>query len=492
MLFKIKDILHKGDETNLENKFLCFEHDYNLLNKEINGFKYWQHIRFELFREIQLISGLINENQKSSSRSYKKMIQSVISKNHLLYNQSVDLLVMGHYRYIKNKNNKYESIYTTPILKEINYKYLLIEPFSEENIHRDLELESTYYYTDLQLMVNVFIKFRLYKFLSLSKLKQESKQLASTINKEFNILFNEDKLYQLMLKSYIRWIFGKKYFLKLLSKLNPKVILEVVGYTPYNLILNEVAKSQKIPTIELQHGLIGEKHIAYNFIKKENYETFPDIILTYSDYWKKNTRFPISDYNVISTGFPYLENIVNEFNCKREKENKMYNILFISQWSIGKQLSEFAVELYNYFEVNNINQYKIHYHLHPEEQLEGNSQYERLMQYKDKINIIEKKHQSLYESFSMCDIQVGVYSTGLYEGLAFGLDTFILNIEGSDMVKDLVNHNYATYIDTVEQLFLYLINGENRCSNDNDFWSKDSLNNIFSVIEKVMKKERVD
>ena len=103
----------------------------------------------------------------------------------------------------------------------------------------------------------------------------------------------------------------ENYYLKLLDKVKPKIIIEVVSYSFNNLLINEVAKKYKIPTIELQHGTIGRYHIAYNFKKQIYLPTFPDYIFLFGEYWKNNTRFPISNGKLKVTGFPYFEHKMN-------------------------------------------------------------------------------------------------------------------------------------------------------------------------------------
>jgi len=67
-----------------------------------------------------------------------------------------------------------------------------------------------------------------------------------------------------------------EYYSKVIKRIKPKLILEVVSYSESRYAVNHIASKFNIPTVELQHGTMGKYHIAYNFKKKINLSTFPD------------------------------------------------------------------------------------------------------------------------------------------------------------------------------------------------------------------------
>lgn len=58
---------------------------------------------------------------------------------------------------------------------------------------------------------------------------------------------------------------------RIIKSISPKVIVEVVGYETNKMIINEIAHEMGISTIELQHGVIGRGHIAYNYLINREY-----------------------------------------------------------------------------------------------------------------------------------------------------------------------------------------------------------------------------
>lgn len=173
---------------------------------------------------------------------------------------------------------------------------------------------------------------------------------------------------------------------------------------------------KKIPTIELQHGVMSGS-IAYNYPKKSDVKQFPDYIFVFSDYWKKCAEFPIDDKNIKVVGYPYLEEKEKQYNKifteKRGRNKKV--VLFLSQWTIGNELSKMAVEFSEICD----EEYEIIFKLHPGEYENWKRNYPWLEK-EDKIKVIDSLKHNIYEYFAMSDYQVGVSSTAIYEDWNLG------------------------------------------------------------------------
>ena len=180
-------------------------------------------------------------------------------------------------------------------------------------------------------------------------------------------------------------------------------------------------------------------------------------------------------------GFPYFENRVNKYkqNLNLKEKNDKKKILFISQASIGDKLVKLACELNNIIDNE---KYEIIYKLHPGEFSIWKEKYKELRNYSIKTIANEI---DLYELFSKSSIQVGAYSTAIYEGLGFGLDTYIYQIYGTNIFEDLCKEGFITYINSANELKIYLERkSTNKKINEEYLWKKDSLNNIIKEIEK--------
>lgn len=475
---------------NLE-KFLEFESKYKLFNENINGFYFWIYIRFDVMEKINQKLGCLNKGQNSSTfgDSYKEKVENIFM---LIYNsinyrirlkflKNRDILIIDHPRKVKNEKGLYECKYTKEIYKRKKDQSYLIE-FPNPYKHCYPSKNKEIIYMDY---VRIYTALNKKLFANKYRLNDKQRDLLSNIitkvNNEFKIDINEIEFIKFVENIYARYEIEKKLLYRFLRKINPKKVIEVVYYSIDNLIINEIATELNIETIEFQHGIMGYNHCAYNFKKKQNIPQFPNKILTFSEFWKKTTRLPIKDEDVIPVGFPYFENRVNKYkqNLNLKEKNDKKKILFISQASIGDKLVKLACELNNIIDNE---KYEIIYKLHPGEFSIWKEKYKELRNYSIKTIANEI---DLYELFSKSSIQVGAYSTAIYEGLGFGLDTYIYQIYGTNIFEDLCKEGFITYINSANELKIYLERkSTNKKMNEEYLWKKDSLNNIIKEIEK--------
>mgnify|MGYP000934513419 FL=1 len=92
----------------------------------------------------------------------------------------------------------------------------------------------------------------------------------------------------------------------------PKLLFVVVSHAQEAIIA--AAKSIGITTIELQHGSPARGKLNYDYtsgIKKTN---FPNLFLSFGDYWSSNCKFPLDDNKIISFGNSYLHKKINSYS----------------------------------------------------------------------------------------------------------------------------------------------------------------------------------
>ena len=483
--------MQKFSQDSTLEKFLEFEDKYDLLKKDINGFYFWIYVRFKIINEIHKNLGELDEGQNNSKfgNNKKEKIINVIrlfifSFLYILkfrFLKQKDILIVNHPRKIKNEYGKYECKYTHNLYEKIKNNSLMVEfPYPYKHFFPS-NSDKILYLDWIRLYTTIYKKAKRKKYQISKENKLILKDIFNKIQEEYKIKFDIDKYIKYIEDLYISYNIEKKLIYKLLRKINPKKIIEVVYYSIDNLIINEIATELNIETIELQHGVMGVNHFAYNFKKKQNISQFPDKILTFSEFWKQTTRFPIKEENVIPVGFPYFERKVNKYkqSVDSEEKNGKKKILFISQASIGDKLVKLACELNKIIDKE---KFEIIYKLHPGEFSIWKEKYKDL-----RINSIKTitNEIDLYELFLKSYVQVGVYSTAIYEGFGFGLDTYIYQIYGTDIFENLCKEGFATYINSAEELKKYLEKGKNnKKMNEEYLWKKDSLNNIIKEIEK--------
>lgn len=475
------------NNNNLIDKFIKFEQINNLYSRYYFDFNYWCHIRFDIYNEIYRIINKTSPISLKGKKEKKTKIKEKLIKFKDISESIIkqprgkkDIIIMQHPRKLFI-NGYYQDIYTN-YLAENYYSHSII-----------IDCQSTSYYPkqkynyikdDISLIWKYFYK------ITLKKDNNENMfliNLQNQLEQYFNIELPNNFLSQLIHRRFILYKSYYKYYSSLLKKVSPKCIIEVVYYSITNMVLNEVAQKMNIPTIELQHGTMGYNHIAYNLQSEINLKQLPSYMFLFSEYWKKNSNLPLQTHIKI-TGYPYFEEQYNKYIDIHKRKNNLKgkkNILFISQTTIGIELSKFASQLADLIDHN---KYTIQYKFHPAEYDQWPQRMPWLYQKKEYINIIDDKNQTLYELFAASDIQIGVYSTGIYEGLAFNLKTYIINLPGWEGMNSLIQEHYAQLISSPEELISILKEQESIKENKTKitFWKENSKENIIKEINKII------
>src|SRR5699024_9522570 len=113
----------------------------------------------------------------------------------------------------------------------------------------------------------------------------------------------------------------------------------------------------------------------------------------------------------------------------------------ISQGNIGKHLSDVANMLSKEIDQNS---FEIIYKLHPGEYDTWKDDYPWLL--KSNIKVIDNSLHDMHYYFSFANIQIGVNSTALFEGIAYNLPTFILKTSGYEIMNDLIESGYMKLV----------------------------------------------
>lgn len=473
-------------EINVDN-FCDFEEENELLLDSFDGFAYWGYLRFDIFREIDRHKNkrdVAIYRDRMKVRDYLNIIYNITLKNPFLRIQKKELLLITHPRRLL-ENGKYKCIYTdflNDYFKDIcisaEFVYgcrHLIPPYSDNLLNLD--------YIDFLPPILFKIKS---KYIKIEYFRTKAKKIAKLIMLNFGVQLDENDLELKLLKYYYYYKKRKRMILKLLKKISPQLIIEVVGYEFNKLILNEAAKELGIQTIELQHGVIGRGHIAYNFKITRNYTYLPDKLFVFSDYWKNTCNFLAEEKNVLSVGYPYLEEQKKKY--PKIKLDEAITILVLSQPIYSSAIHDFVKKSLRYLNDADIN-YKIIYKLHPAEFGHNEELYSDMLE-NQKIEIINNSDHSLYYYFARSDIQLGVTSTAIFEGLSYQLQTYIINLSGCiDYMGELCNQGYAKMCNSVEDLSELVVEfASNRCrlEEKNCFFEENAKENIENEIKKLI------
>ncbi|ELZ26393.1 hypothetical protein C474_19634 [Halogeometricum pallidum JCM 14848] len=177
--------------------------------------------------------------------------------------------------------------------------------------------------------------------------------------------------------------------------------------------------------------------MGYSSRGKRARQTFPDYFLSFGPFWTEQVELPIDEERIFHVGYPYLEMQADTYDGIDSTDS----VVFVSQGSIGEQLSKFAVETSEYLGSKR----EVVYKLHPGEYDRWEDEYPWLVG--SDITVIDQEEPSLYQLFAEASTQVGVYSTAVYEGLMFGLQTFLVDLPGIEYMRGLLSEPHIQILD---------------------------------------------
>lgn len=471
------------------DEFLKIEEKYGLYEDVIQGVNYWNYIRFWMFNYdiMEQHLGLTHrstEKKKVTLDACRDLFRAYLKgRKQLHHHGKRDVMFIVHPRrvetdgvFMSSYTDCIEEMFDTSISIEVPHPFLQFKNVMTKNIYYPFEK---------------LISFKLSCFWTNKICKNKKTRLVDEIKTHLQKPFQEiNEIYGIDL-NIEKWaneaaglIPKVKYYRKvmncLLDKFDPKIVVEVVSYNTYCMAFNEVARERNIPIIELQHGTMHADHAGYIYSTDKLMSQLPNEILIYSDYWKTFAHMPKDCCSLVTTGFPYFENFVASTKNGNIERDDRITIAFVSQETVGAELSLLATDL---AKVLPKEKYRIIYKLHPGECATWKSKYGYMSD--GNIEVIDSSNFGIYYLFSVSDIQVGVYSSAIYEGLGFGLKTYLYKIGHANTMEYLVEQGYAEYFDDVHQLVDMIEHSSLENEGASSFWKTDSMNNVVNEIKRV-------
>lgn len=421
----------------IKNKFIKIEKKYDVFNLNYNGVFFWKLIRFDLFSLILKSNGIYEDAHPFTFK------QKLIRLAKLLKYSTLNLikkrkikkskyLLLTHGRKTLY-NNMYEDIYLMDYIEEIikrGEEFLIVDRPDHSGNHIDMKQTNLIYFERFGHCVREFFyPFFSWKY-NLKTIQSELKSIEEDLIIYFGLKIS---LMQIIKKRIFRFIFEKKYFDKLLDNVNPEEIILVVSYGKEELIAS--ANERAIKVTEVQHGIINEYHMGYYFPYNTNIPYFPDEMKLFGEYWKSSGRYPNNCILGIGS-FSFFSNI-----GKNSPEIKEDRVVFISQGTIGKVMSDIAV---NFAESNNM---ECFYKLHPSEYNVWKTNYQRLNEsaQSGRIKVITNEI-SIDELFRINKYIIGHNSTAIFEALKFNCYVYVLKLEGYQYMDYLIRNDYVKLI----------------------------------------------
>ena len=317
------------------------ERERDLFSKKIGGVYFWKIIRFSLVRRIAQEKNIFGLDHTEGSYTFLSKVKYALGillnqrRTSAIYRREKrDILIFDHPRKV-NVNGEYIDIYTYDFISKLDKdKYEVLER-SYRGGHPNKVSENRSY--EEYVSFSGIIRDRVFGL----RLDKDERQYLTELEKQINSAFGTT----IDIKGFVTGkinIFNwkKNNYDKLLKTRRPSVVYLVVSYVHEPLIA--ACRENHIETIEFQHGTMSKYHLGYSFPGYNAIPYFPDKMILFGKYWYDSTPLPVREDNVWYQGFPYLrDNLIEYRGCKQNTKT----VLFISQGTIGKELSRIALRL---------------------------------------------------------------------------------------------------------------------------------------------------
>jgi len=345
------------------------------------------------------------------------------------------ILVDGYY---KDKSVEH-------ILESHGYsKSLMIE--SPIPMHYSIEKVETKHIVSSELLSIIFGP--LVRVVLLLKSKKVRLPILDKINEEEKLEIEYGKI-------ILSFLIRKKLYKILFKIYKPKIVYVNCYYGKQEIIY--AANELNIKTVEVQHGLIGREHYAYNISKKLDKKFFPHTLLCYGEYDKKivmaNPFVPFSEISPMgSYGLELLkvQRIPQELITLGMKYYKTVSIS--TQYTVEEELALFIKELAE--ENVNIGFFFSLRHYDKE--------YYKKFNMPNNVHLFYKQY-SCYDILKVSDAHCTVYSTCAMEATYFKKRCILVNLNGMSKkfieVEESSNlsvvENKHDFLETLETEYIY-------------------------------------
>jgi hypothetical protein len=392
-----------------------------------------------------------------------KLLGSVVNKNPFLSYQKNKLIIFQNSRRVYDKaSEKFTDLFTDPIINGISNEifYILEEPWSDGHKKPSLNIAN---YLDFNTYLSYFIGLLSIPFLT-TETKVDIKRIEKRIYDRYGV--------SLDIKNFARKTLLKRngtYYVYLaffyLSK--PKGMLYVALNTDLGVV--EAANRLGIPTIEVQHGILG---MSYILNVKVPQNAIPKYFLSFGKGWDSNFKLP--GCMNINVGYPFIDEKKQLFaNCKKEKF-----ILVISDGNM--RMCDIAIRM-----AKKYIQLRVIFRLKPSEFDDWKIKYPKLFWAMENsiLDVSSDDHESVHDLLAKCEYLIGTCSILIYEGLAMRCRTVVVKGPG---------YSYLRYL--IDEKWVYLANEDDidismapfiECRDIDNLFLRNSVQNIREFIDEL-------
>lgn len=427
--------------------FLRFEAEENLFEETIDGVHFWERIRSNIEARIRHETGIHVNDSEIGSESVEEvsMSEDLSNKYRIVQNalfdapiweSNVDVLFWGSGRREKQPNGNWWDIYFDPIIENIDAQSLYLEIPGSVPGHRTNPPVQTEQVRRLEFV-------RLFSWLlrqvRSGELSPEARKCTQEIEFEIERRFDTSvDVTGIVQEELAQRTARYPVYRLLLKRVDPTLVV----LPPFRETFVEVCREFNIPVVKYQTVLPSRYATNIHYPGSRTKRTFADYFLSWGEFWSERIEYPIDRNQIYTVGYPHIERSRQRYSDVEESEQ----IVFLSQPTIGEQLSRTATEL-----SERAIDAEIVYKVHPRESEVWRKAYPWLVD--SEVQVAGHGMKPLYEIFAESTVQVGGYSTALFEGMYFGLETHIVDVPGTCHIEDLIERGHVTLNSDVDELY---------------------------------------
>jgi hypothetical protein len=428
----------------LIEQFLAFEREHAPARWDVAGTLVWPYVRQRVFDDWSRERGVHSERQSPPQRLYLRhareqrgQLGRVLERYDARRLSRAPILFLSHSRHYALEG-RHVSPYTHYLLNDLSDEAYWDLQFSDGGRHHvDDGLRRVVYLDAIhQAAFKGYALAHRWGAVRRS-VRSAAHDMRASLQRELGLALPAERLDR-WLWNAVRTHHGYGAVCeRILDRVRPELLINVVHYSWPNLTMTECAHRRGIVVAELQHGTVWPEHIAYNLGSTSAAPSTPDYFLSFGEFWSEMVvGLGLPPGHTPAIGFSWLEQRMAAAPRAADK-----TLLVLSQRSIGVELSRWAVEAAPKLAAHG---WRTIYRLHAGEVADHR---ERLPWLTGAPLTVSTGTPELYSQFGTVGAQLGVYSTALFEGVAFGLPTLIARLPGSAAMTRLVQYGGARFVD---------------------------------------------
>jgi hypothetical protein len=237
------------------------------------------------------------------------------------------------------------------------------------------------------------------------------------------------------------------------------------------------AKLNNIPVAEYQHGAISKGHDAYNvadalLVNKSFHKVLPDYLLTYGNWWSKQTNMPIRK---IAIGNPHLTESRNGFVQSTKSKTK---VLVLGDGIETDLYLELASRSYSFVEHQGLT---VVFRPHPLE-------FDRVRTMELPRGVVLDAQPDIYRSLMESRVVISELSTGLFEAVGLSDVVLLWETEKSKFAfPEMPFKSFSTF-DELETILNFdrTYTGNSISIRDSELWEPNWKQNYNDFVESII------